>query len=89
MATGEPNWQADMLKSPAGKFEHPSSAMQKQSLRGLSEKLNTLEGGTNLRTIWVLFQHRFIQFWVNIFVSKVAQMYSGFWAILKYTPFQI
>ncbi len=48
MATGEPNWQADMLKSPAGKLVQPSSAMQKHSLRGLSEKLNTLDGGTNL-----------------------------------------
>jgi len=85
ITTGEPNWQADMLKrpgkylpsfkyflkslsifmlgrkfsklelilkkpSPAGKFEHPSSAIQKQSVRGsLAEWLKTSDGGTNLK----------------------------------------
>ena len=30
----------------------------------------------------------FLKFWVKIFVTKVAQMYSDFWAILK-TSFQL
>ena len=50
MTTGDPNWQADMLKSPAGNCEQPSSAMQKHSAKGLSELCeNTLDGGTNLK----------------------------------------
>ena len=31
----------------------------------------------------------FLNFWVKYFVSKVAQMYSDFWAILKNVPFKI
>ena len=31
----------------------------------------------------------FIKFWLKYFVSKVAQMYSDFWAILKNVPVQI
>ena len=31
----------------------------------------------------------FLNFWVKYFVSKVAQMYSDFSAILKNIPFQI
>jgi hypothetical protein len=42
-------WHADMLKSPAGNSEQPSSAMQKHSRLGLALKLNTLAGGTNLK----------------------------------------
>ena len=31
----------------------------------------------------------FLKFWVKYFVSKVAQIYSDFWAILKNVPFDI
>ena len=31
----------------------------------------------------------FLKFWVKYFVSKVAQMCSHFWAILKNVPFEI
>ena len=31
----------------------------------------------------------FLKFWVKHFVSKVAQIYSDFWAILKNVPFDI
>jgi hypothetical protein len=45
---GDPNWQADMLKSPSGAW-HLSPATQKHEFAGfLAGVANASDGGTNL-----------------------------------------
>ena len=47
--TGDPNWQADMLKTPFGTAQ-PASDMQKHAFEGFSSGgLKMSSGGTNLK----------------------------------------